>query len=93
MATDSDLSLCLPSSPSIVTHSMPDLTFFLLSSSREGFHNDVTGLPAVTVQNCDKKCSELRVLQQFLFVKCFTEQSEDIKWLVNSIQKLSSIGS
>ena len=82
MATDSDLSLCLPSSPLIVTHSMPDLTFSLLSSSREGFHNDVTSLPAVTVQNCDTKCSELRVLQQFLFVKCFTEQSEDMKWLV-----------
>uniref|UniRef100_A0A1X7TI19 Midasin n=1 Tax=Amphimedon queenslandica TaxID=400682 RepID=A0A1X7TI19_AMPQE len=75
LSTDTNLSL---SSSFIVSESLSDLTFSLLSSNDEEFPGDGSST-SITVQNFDKKCSELHVLLQFLFMKCFTEKSQSTK--------------
>lgn len=63
-----------------MNESLSDLTFSLLSSNDNEFPGDGSST-SITVQNFDKKCSELHVLLQFLFMKCFTGQSPSTKWL------------
>ncbi|XP_019862953.1 PREDICTED: uncharacterized protein LOC109591730, partial [Amphimedon queenslandica] len=75
LSTDTNLSL---SSFSILSKSLSDLTFSLLFSNDEEFPGDGSST-SITVQNFDKKCSELHVLLQFLFMKCFTEKSQSTK--------------